>query len=253
MNNNGFSKIEVLISILFLSAAGVFGFQMFERQKIATVKSTQEIETTTFLNDLRDILVDEDNCISTFLPSFESKQDRKVFIVNEIIKSVYDPNDKEYYDISIFRSSVSGSEKIGSSFLSIKSMRLIESKESEYKFEIEFDRGVGKNLSFVKKIPIYTKVVKDNLVSCSISPLVEKSSVWIESDDQLTFKNDKALSINTSLNSSSLNIKGPLLILESSDSCAKKENGEVLLHNNFLSMCMNQTSFLLERNYAFDF
>lgn len=224
---NGFSFIEVLLSLLLLTVFSYWGIKTLEEQKQRILYANQEIEITAITEEIRRILTNSQNCAI----SFQGKRPTtEVGAINSIQRlSVFNGRENSQARFPTF--SMNG-QTYGEGKLKILSYELsdqaydVGNEDRSTELLIKFDRKntapKGKPTESVEKIKIYyllnSSEDRQTIEVCSLSPIKEVLETW-ETDpthNRLIYTSG-AVGIKVDLPTSKLDINGPIQFGDSSD------------------------------------
>lgn len=248
-NQRGLSTLEVIMSVGFLAALVIVCSHIFKKQQIEMINAIQDIEITSTINEMRQVLKGEESCTA----SFENKKigSRDIKVIKKIVQY---PSSDEFEEIEAFPLFQYGRISFGEYKLKISDYRLTnysskkgESKEQALKLLVTFDKGLpdleAKNFS-VKEVKLYANVDSLGRVeSCSLSKKVDNDGPFISLDGHMV-KEFGGVGLGTNLIPSPLSIKNGIQLLEvKNDQCGPQEEGIIFNNEGELYICYNQFPF----------
>lgn len=245
-NKNGFSTLEILISVGFLAGLIIVCTNIFKKQQTEMINAIQNIEITSTVNEIRMALKGEDACTISFENKKIGSKDIKV-----IKKIVQFPNTDEIEEIEAYPLFQYGRISFGEHKLMISKYILesiSESKEASsekpLKLIITFDKGLpelGDRNFAVQEIKIYASTDSLGRVeSCSLGKKVVNEGPFIFLDGDL-IRESGHVGMGTNLIPSPLTVnKGIQFFNTKVEKCEANDEGIIFRNRDELYLCSNQ-------------
>ncbi|MFT6070613.1 MAG: hypothetical protein ACJAT2_003050 [Bacteriovoracaceae bacterium] len=241
-DSNGFSILEVIMSIGFLAALILVCTNIFNKQQTEMINAIQEIEITSTVNEIRMALKGREACTA----SFENKKvgSRDIKVIKKVIQY---PETNEIEEVEAFPLYQYGRISFGDYQLKISSYTLegfskgaSASKETELNLVIEFNKNLPgdeeKSLT-QRKIKLYAAM--DNLgriESCSLTKEAQSDEKFmVESDELIRLKGRIGIGSKNIPSRLSLE-KGIQFLASDSSVCEEGSDGIIFFHKGYQSL-----------------
>tara|TARA_R110002072_G_scaffold64203_3_gene159452 strand:+ start:61756 stop:62523 length:768 start_codon:yes stop_codon:yes gene_type:complete len=238
-DKGGFSKIEMMISVVLLMGIVAFSVHIFEKQKLIVIRANQDIEIVSIVNEMRNILSSNENCKASF-----QGQSYKLNDEFEGIVQLIDYSETEVIENFKFVPLSKGGTRYGEGKIGVEKYLLQEKKLNENgvvkaSLEVVFNRGVA-GRSETKQFPLYLTLNNENKIdNCSVGLIQTSSQYWKKEGDSLSYKGD--VSINTTIGEARLNLKSGIKFIKSSAICDLNNDGMIIYSSetNNIELCVD--------------
>ncbi len=218
------SSVELLLSVAFLGIVVFFCYQMMMRQKRMILKVNQNIEVTSLVHKMRNILKGV-GCRENLAGFSRITPLGEIMKINNIVNFI-DGTSSIEESFSIERGqgkdiSETGLELVG---FELNPQYLDKPARSDRTYlTIHFDRVELKE-KMTQTIRIFTKDTNGVITDCSLVPFTEGKSMWRQVGDALTFE-DGIINIDVKSPRGRLNVSGGVFVSSPLGQCSPSSRG----------------------------
>ena len=233
----GYSTLELVIAIFFMGIMVFYSYQMLVRQKNMVVRVNQNVEATTILYDMRQLLKG-DGCKENFqglkvnerpgkilsLRAIKIKSDGTSIVENEFSVEPFISDNKNeengYKSISHQENSLS---KTGLRIKSYELSSLSNTGENTPKkpfLIVNFDRGKIKE-EYPRKIQLYAEVKRNKILDCSLHPITNRGRAFRKLGGELYFE-ERYMNLGADQVIAPLNLKGGIFTSAPEEKCKRR-------------------------------
>ena len=255
LNQNGSIFLQALISIAIFGAITASIIRLLQMQNNLSTKTTEQFEMVYFVDEVRNILANPKACAESFAGK-NARRDKSATTITQLLEDESGTS----YTFDIFEKGAllkeTDSYTLGLTDIYLQSdgsETSIESGTTMLHLTVSFTDKKNKRVSRLsREIKLFASI--DNAESIQTCYTVrgiglgkefsQDGSEWNRtSDTKGHFLRDKKLQVNTQVDSSALNIKGPIQIGYTDVACLKEVTGVIRYNPSIdsLEVCSEST------------